>query len=309
MEPVLASAAGTEDAPLVAFLRQRSNDVRQLAVPTGASGAVPALPLLQNLPENPDAEARQHIVTALLSLSLQRSAGRPPKRFVQDELFVTSLIYSLLDPDHKVRAAASSYLAAHVLPSESQSNQVQLLIMAWPKDQSDALARVIAATGTVQAAALLKDLEGQGVRLPDEVRAKLGERGVEDRLLASFGGEMNAASKGEMALKLGYIGSSNAVLALTRELRSPLFVDGPNERYSLRYRILEALGRAMPYDVRFTEDLNFVTRAPLYGIKVDQEKYLDGIEAWAEGTLKMTWQSNRPAGPLWERKFVPHPLR
>ena len=128
-------------------------------------------------------------------------------------------------------------------------------------------------------------------------------------MIQRFVSETNVAVKGELALKLGYVGTTNAVLVLAKELRSPLKVDEQQYFYSLRYRILQALGRAYPDEEMFNEELNFVTEGPNYGIQTDQERYLDRVEHWAEKEYGITWRNERPRGILRKQKLTPHPIR
>jgi hypothetical protein len=297
-------------APLVTAAKQRKGEIVDMLRHMGSdplSQKRRIEEILDHISDRNDADTRSEFLNELFSLSLAQDRGRPPKPYVPEEVLATCLVCSLLDPNSEVRSQALSYISDYTLPS-AYSNHVEQLIAAWPGTKSFALVRIIAGIGTDRGKDFLRGLENSGVQLPEEVRARLGDAGAEQALIKRFGAETNALAKSELALKLGYVGSPGAVLALAKELRSPLVVEERYYHCALRYKILEALGRAFPHEPMFNEELNQVAHGPRYGLKVDQRKYFDKVESWAEKAFGIVWKNPRPSDPLDEETRVPHPL-
>ncbi len=296
-----------------AFVRERDSEIRALLqlkmVRIGLTDKkTQVIAFLDNKAENDPKTCMQF----LGHLMWFASAVEGTHGFIRQEAVVACFVQGLFHPDESVRAAALDFLTDDT-PSSEYRRYAKQIVAAWPMTRNgDQYIKLLAATRTEEANAFLRRLAADsplGQRfLPDEVWAKLGDGTRELALIKRFETQTNAAFKGRLALTLGFVGTTNAVVALARELRTPLVVDQPGRYYSVRLKILEALGQAFPESRMFNEDFRQMLETRNFdvegaGIDMVQERYLDRVEAWCQQQFGIQWQRERPKGPLSESRF------
>jgi hypothetical protein len=104
-------------------------------------------------------------------------------------------------------------------------------------------------------------------------------------LIEEYRKEKRDGPKREQAAMLGFVATPKAILALARDLRNPMTYEwNQMSRRSFRVHVIEGLGKAYPMEpLLWKPD----------GTPRD-DRYYDGIEAWAEAKLGVTWDTPRP---------------
>ncbi len=296
----------TQTNAFAVIVRQREPELRQLlAVNDVSVVALSAKAELEDSLARPDslenADAVQRFLTSVISLGV-RVGGTG--EFVRNDTAVACLVQALTYPDREVREIAQDRLEQITRASEYRAYVTQL-IAAWRQNSSFELLDLIAMTHTAEGNAFLRHLQAEhgfwATNWLEEISADLGEPGVEGRLIKRFLSETNAQAKCDLALTLGRIGSTNAVLALVKELRTPLMVEKNTGRLSVRAKIIEALGLAFPESRLFNEELQEVrhnSSGNEQSVKERQAPYIEKVERWCQERFGITWQRERPDEPL-----------
>ncbi len=279
------SAVPSETNEFKSFVKQRQSELREIVRISKDPLKAEASNALERLDQSQDP------LQLLVALGHAAQSGPDTIGFLRQDAIVACLVQGLLHPQGEVRRYSLNELDDYVLPSE-YCPYVHALIAAYPKNQSRALMRMIGACRSPEGDAFLRDLRGrlqaQQDDLPEEVQAKLGYPGVEASLIARFHAETNCVEKGKLALKLGYVGTTNTLRALAEEMRCPLTVD-PGA--SVRAMIVRAFGRAMPQSRLFNEEYNTAARS---GSLDEEDKYIARVEKWCGQTFGVQWQRERP---------------
>jgi hypothetical protein len=263
--------------------------------------------LLAEFDDKSSSTGAKDLLAGLVAVSLNADGGKPPLRRISEHSIVEALLAGLCHADASVRQIALLHLSQHCAPAQYRS-KAELLIQARDLNSDDQLLRLIGLTDSTEGRRLIVQLSTAGISIPNEVRARNGDKAIEQTLIRRFRDETNSATKARLALDLGYVASPACIYALASELRSRMIVDEQHYAYSVRYRILEALGNACPNEGLFNEELYRVVDGPSYGLPVDGEAYIDRVEAWCVTTFNMQWSQQRPSFLLWKRKPIPRPL-
>ena len=101
-----------------------------------------------------------------------------------------------------------------------------------------------------------KKLIADSEMIEPEIRAKLGNKIIEEKLISAFVREKDYHAKCILARQLGYIGSDNSIKALLKQLDSPVKLFWKYGEISIRGKIIQALHLAMPQESLFSVDVN-----------------------------------------------------
>ena len=259
-----------------------------------------------------DAEAARRLVETV-GIASMGSELRPhvPAR-IGDDAVIDLLVASLQSPDANLRQLSLTYLWKYVSPDRLRG-RVDGLVEAWGVTQDDLLLLLLGETGTTEAQDLLREIMPSRRDVPRKLRARVYGGAAAVDLIQSFYAETDPEAKGRLALELGYVASPAAISALAGEFRTPLVVETRYYSYSVRYRILMGLRRALPSERLFGQELTDVVRATQdLGSEQHAERvgnpYIDRVERWCEGRFEIEWDKPRPAFLLWRQNRVPRPL-
>ena len=116
--------------------------------------------------------------------------------------------------------------------------------------------------------------------------AKLGDAGMARDLVDDYQNEHDGRKKASLAQMLGYIGDPACVLALARDMRTPIVYKVGGVRRSLRTDIVAALGCAYPRESVFRD----------HGLQgtAEIDAWFAAVEKWLQKHLEITWQTERP---------------
>ena len=252
------------------------------------------------------------------------------KKYIEEDFVIDCLVSALYQDS--LRSIAFSDIFDHVKPSalkrhdkwiigiwEKMKFEHKLLFLIGSLDTDESrkfIRQLIQKEGYIEIPEdvkarvkdkdILKELrERFRIEIPDEIRAKVGNLEIQKRLIEQFQKESDAKTKGELALKLGYIGTQEAVLALVKEIRTPLIVEDKQKAfvrpksYSVRYKIIEALGKAFPDEELFNDELQEIIQntAGVNDDKIYESRggdYYDRVEKWCQEKFNIQWENPRP---------------
>lgn len=219
---------------------------------------------------------------------------------VEEEMVVDCLVDALKYPDGGAHRAAARQLWMRTRPSFLRA-RTERLVEGFELREDGHLLRAIGRTDTVEARRLVDALLAKGSDVPEDIQARCGNKAIEKKILRQFREETDPRKKGELALKLGYIGTPACVVALAREARNPMVVENRRQKYSVRYMVFQGLGLAFPDEALFNRELGLATRwvflSPVEGKKEQAEDYIQRIETWCEQWLGIEW-GDRPRPPF-----------
>lgn len=118
-----------------------------------------------------------------------------------------------------------------------------------------------------------------------EIRAKLGNKIIEEKLISAFVREKDYHAKCILARQLGYIGSDKTIKALLKQLDSPVKLSWKYGEISIRGKIIQALHLAMPQESLFSVDVNqFAKNQWSHSPEKDQQckDYARKVNSWTE---------------------------
>lgn len=218
--------------------------------------------------------------------------GMDPQMRQNRWLFSRGLVEFLVtvvanDPDREVRNRAAEILVDHV-PDVYLQVWGREIVAAAKKHSTDSDILLLGKTGAVEARQLLlsdKEFKRIDPRETQMALAKLGDTKLSTQFIRDFEREKGPTKKATLAKTLGYIGDAGCVLALARNIRSPLTVEIGAVRKPLRFEIAAALSTAFP-------------ETPIFWVsplKPPQDNsWYERIEKWLQGYLGITWDQPRP---------------
>jgi hypothetical protein len=144
-----------------------------------------------------------------------------------------------------------------------------------------------------------------------DVRARLGDKQAEEELIERFFGADSFERKREMAVMLGYAGTSSCASALIRSLDSPLMLIAPYEHVSIRVYIIIALGRIHPNEMLLTREIMKIVHLgdDKYGGKERIRDYLIEVKNWGLATYGVFPDGPEPEPILFKMIIVKHPIK
>lgn len=268
--------------------------------------AAPQRDLLTALASGTRAEASGALLSLLVGSALH---NKPEGTRIRVPLVVTCLVTGLSANSPETRKLALRFITAHVAPS-SLTDHMEELSQSWELVREYDLLRIIAAADHTRGRTFVNELVEQGCEVPIEIRARTGDQLAERDLIARFLRATDVAVKGELACKLGFAASSNALMAIVPEIRSPEVVEKTYYAYSLRYKILMGLREAYPDEPLFNEELSEVVRrtrncGDTTTAESQSEGYFDRVEKWCETRFGVRWKQARPPFLLWQQRQRP----
>jgi hypothetical protein len=266
----------------------------------------PRRDLLTALASGTKAEASAGLLSLVVGSTLH---NKPEGTRIREPLVVACLVTALRAESPETRKLALRFITVHVPPS-SLTDHLEELIQSWELVREYDLLRIIAAADHARGRIFVNKLVEKGYEVPIEIRARTGDQLAERDLVAHFLRETDVAVKGELAYKPGFAASSNALIAIVPEIRSPEVVEKTYYAYSLRYKILMGLREAYPDEPLFNEDLSEVVRrtrncGDTTTAESQSEGYFDRVEKWCETKFGVRWKQARPPFLLWQQRQRP----
>ena len=246
---------------------------------------------------------------------LRKTKDEKRYQYIKEALTIDCIALLLHAEEEGLRTSSKTYFKKRVNSHYLNSSHLELLISAWnrwPDIRSIDLLSLIAGTEDPNSTAFVQNLMRQGEKIPDKIRAKMGDKEIEKRMISNFLKEEDPEKKGEIALELGYIGSPDCIYALASEMRTPLIVETPRYAYSVRYKILQGLQWAFPEEELFNEVLLWVKARSIANYNIARvEKhygvYYDLVEKWCAQQYQIKWKRERPPFLLYQERFVIRP--
>lgn len=249
----------------------------------------------------------------------------PGGGWITNRLAISFLVAALRSKERDLGLAVSAENAlVNVFPPALAEHEAEMI-----KLDDRAPLRILARINrnpSTDVKSLVEEASRSWTDMPREILARIGDRAAEQALVDEFTRETDARAKGELALKLGYVASSNALIAIATEFRSPLVVY-PEQRihwiggeYLLRYKILLGLREAFPEVPLFSEELSEVVKQTegcfLGGLSSERTKrcaaisnsYYDKVEEWLTAQFGVRWERPRPEDFVLKRagfRFTP----
>lgn len=229
--------------------------------------------------------------------------------WITNRIVISFLVAALRSEDRYIPERAKNELI-NVFPPALSEHEAEMIDLG-----ANAPLRILARINRNPSTALKSLVEKRCpnmASLPREILARIGDQAAEQALIADFTRENDARAKGELAVKLGYVASSNTLIAIAKEFRSPLIVN-PEDRthtigreYSIRYKILLGLREAFPAEALFSDELAEVVKQTerCFMDRVTAEKtkrcaavsnsYYDKVEEWLTVQFGIRWEMARP---------------
>jgi len=227
---------------------------------------------------------RKQILDAVLNIGMQKNQ----RRWVRSSVVTAYLVQvAVTAGDKELREHAAELLVDYV-PAPYIAVHAAALVKATRDGKlQDAL--LLGKTGAEEARELLvKDavLWNVNEASAKAASAKLGNTRMSRSFVEAYEHEQDGRKKASLAKTLGYIGDAACVLALARDMRTPVIYDAGGVRRSLRVDIVSALGEV------YTEE-PVLQRRDVHSDREADEWY-DAVEKWLEGYLGITWKTERP---------------
>ncbi|UCG32723.1 MAG: hypothetical protein JSU68_13785, partial [Phycisphaerales bacterium] len=236
------------------------------------------------------------VLTGLAHVFLYAPELQARVPYIDSSAMLDLLMAAIEDEDERLPGPALKLMDKHARPEDVQRFTNRLMAVA-PRLGGAEFCRLLGVTDSPEVIPILEEIDarGPGYKVPDEVWARLGNREIEERLIAEFEQEPDCRAKGYKALVLGYVGTRRCAEALAAELRSPLAVRGPSDEYSLRYRLLQSLGKIYASEPLFTSELALiVARHDEYAQSGRGDDYFDRVEKWCGENLGVRYTKERP---------------
>ena len=231
-----------------------------------------------------DSKERMQILDAVLNIGMQKDQ----RRWVQSSAVTAYLVEVAVDADDKgLRQHAGELLVEYVPATYIKVHAAELLKATKEGKLQNAL--LLGKTGAEEGLELVA--KGGKLWSVDDVAAraaaaKLGDTAISRSFVEAYQQEKDGRKKACLAKTLGYIGDATCVLALARDMRTPIVYDAGGWRRSLRVDIVAALGEVYPQEAVLQKR----------DVQGDQEadEWYDAVEKWLERYLEITWQTERP---------------
>jgi len=227
---------------------------------------------------------KMQILDAVLNIGMQKDQ----RRWVRSCVVTAYLVEVAVDADDKgLRQHAGELLVEYVPAAYIKVHAAELLEATKEGKLQNAL--LLGKTGAEEG----RELVAKGGKLWNAndvtaraAAARLGDIALSGTLVEAYRLEKDGRKKAHLAKTLGYIGDAACVLALARDMRTPIVYDAGGVRRSLRVDIVMALGEVYPQEAVLQKR----------DVQGDQEadEWYDAVEKWLEKNLGMTWQTERP---------------
>ncbi len=231
-----------------------------------------------------DVGARKNILSAVLNIGVQE----PQQRWVRSSAVTAYLVDVAVNSDHQELRERAADLLVEYVPDRYITVHAAALVKAAEDGKLDN-ALLLGKTNAEEAKPLLAKEGRLWSVAPKDARAalaKLGDTSFSKSFIDAYQREQDGEQKARLAERLGYIGDAACVLALARDMRTPIVYNGAGVVRSLRVDIVMALGEAYP-------QVAVLQKRDVQGHKEIDEWY-DAVEKWLEGYLGITWSTKRP---------------
>ncbi len=231
-----------------------------------------------------NAKERRQILDAVLNIGMQKDQ----RRWVRSCAVTAYLVEVAVDADDKgLRQHAGELLVEYVPATYIKVHAAELLKAMKEGKLENAL--LLGKTGAEEGLELVA--KGGKLWSVNDVTARaaaarLGDTALSRSFVEAYQLEKDGRKKAHLAKTLGYIGDAACVLALARDMRTPIVYDAGGVRRSLRVDIIAALGEVYPQEA-------VLQKRDVQGDQETDEWY-DAVEKWLERYLGMTWQTERP---------------
>lgn len=175
--------------------------------------------------------------------------------YVEDKKLIPILVAALQDEDEVIRELALKTLTwetrnADLLPFGAA---IKTALTSTKTESTLFLLAKLPLTSTESGEILAQS------NVAREIRARLGDRSAEGKMIATFAAENDYSRKRNLAQQLGYVGSEAATRALVDALRSPVSINGVYDDRSIRCDVLLALGLIYQDERLFTTDARLLS--------------------------------------------------
>lgn len=284
--PSRTACAADSPAAAGALAQRVVDDVKNKRPPPWKelTGREDVLPELRKLTGPLSTDQKQAVLGTVLSIGVQKDQ----KRWILSQAVTAYLVeVATSDADKEVRSYAANLLVERV-PSPYIAVHAAAIIKAAEEGKTMSIL-LLGKTGAAEAKRLLQP-EGKlgkvGGDLAKAALARLGDAAASKDFVDTYQLEKDPVKKADLAKTLGYIGDAACVLALARDMRTPVIYETGGVVKSLRVDIVEALSDAYPNESVFW----------WRGVQGYEEidAWYDGAEKWLEGHLGVTWSTPRP---------------
>jgi len=241
--------------------------------------------------ETLNAEDRVKVLNVLAYLGEKHwdnENAKPHFAWIIDNKVIALLVGILKEKDSTVKRAATNLLFYRVRDTDMIAIGEEIIKALEESGDLTSYPKLLGKTGSARARKSLgSDPQFRIVNKESTelALAKLGDEKLEKKFIKLFLNEEDSRKKERFAINVGYVGSTNAINALAREMHSPLIVtNASGSRYSIRLPIIKALSMAMP-----DKDIFWI---PIP--EPTDDKYYIQIENYCEKNLKIKWSTPRP---------------
>ncbi len=212
--------------------------------------------------------------------------------YVEDKKMIPILVAALSDDDEEIRQFAMQMLTWNTRREDlfSWSTSIKNAVQ---QDDSETAHLLLAQLplGPAERSALMSKPE-VGI----DIRARLGDKISERRLIAEFESESDYSRKKNLAKRLGYVGTEASARALVDALRSPVSIEGYYDDRSIRCDVLLALGHIYQDEDLFTRDAHLLSTnsEEIFDRHRGLESYITDVNTWVEQNFgKPAWGEDK----------------
>lgn len=225
-----------------------------------------------------------------------------PSGFVQQEQVVDVLVAALHDANAGERRYVAAVLTWQVNGKmrEKYAGDIQMAMGYGPHlcQNPDMLALFAKCGLTPGQKTEIRTWE----RIPEMVRALCGDEAAEAALISAFEKSADWQEKRMLARQLAYVGTGKCVEALIAGLCSPVFRDGIADQYSIRTKVLRALGLIYEDEALFTTEAFALDTHydDVFDRKYGLKRYTEAVDRWVQEKFgRSAWGD----GEIWFRRL------
>lgn len=235
-------------------------------------------------------------LTGLVELSLFDRGRDQNTGYIESGAVLNILIATLDDGIDDLRELSLDLLYDHAR-SDTLATYVAELTAAIDHNINEKLYLLLGMTDNLGLLPVLHNLQIEGIEIPPEVFARLGDASLQNQFILDYQNETDPEKKGELAMKLGYIASNNAVTAIAQDMRSPLAIITRYYEISHRYAIVQALHRVYSHEFLFTTRLMQILNRDHDELRESGagDTYMSEVESWLSSHLGIIYTAPRPS--------------
>jgi hypothetical protein len=239
------------------------------------------------------------IAIVLQQLEIFGSAPNPEKppfepaylfNYINQKPVIAFWVELLENSNPEVQRQAMDILVGGNIPVEYIRNNISLILTIAKKFPSlPDMALLLGLTGCEEAKTLIEnnsEISSYSEISTTMALARLGNFSLERKLIDSYRNAKPGREKEDAAHRLGYLGTPNATLILSLDMRTEeryIWME-PFAKRSMRVHIIESLHRIFPKEPVFWKPLS----------KPTNDAYYEIIEQWLHDNIGVTWVKTRP---------------